>query len=255
MNNIIDEKYSTTGLLIKDKPLVSIITVVYNGEQFLEETIQSVTNQTYDNVEYVIIDGGSTDGTINIIKKYTSNIDCWISEKDAGIYDAMNKGINLATGEWINFMNAGDLFYNDSVLKNIFSDDSIIDYSVIYSDTMLFSKEKNIRKISYADFSIDRFVHQSIVYKKFLHNIYGYYLVDKKLTISDYIFFVQLTYEKKKKLPDTIALFNIDGISSNQNSFYQKISYDFMCRKIGKLKFLLILILYPIYRFIKYKIL
>jgi cellulose synthase/poly-beta-1,6-N-acetylglucosamine synthase-like glycosyltransferase len=99
----------------ENKPLISIITVVYNGEKFLEETIKSVINQTYDNVEYIIIDGGSSDGTIDIIKKYEDYIDYWVSEKDNGIYDAMNKGIDLATGIWINFMNAGDLFFDNTI--------------------------------------------------------------------------------------------------------------------------------------------
>ena len=112
------------------KPLITVITVVYNGEAYLEKTILSVINQTYESVEYIIIDGGSTDGTIDIIKKYKSKINYWINEAYNGIYDAMNKGIKLATGDWINFMNAGDLFYNLSVLemlhKNFSGDLSIL---------------------------------------------------------------------------------------------------------------------------------
>lgn len=77
-------------------PKVSIITVVYNGEKELENTILSVIRQTYDNLEYIIVDGGSTDNTINIIKKYANKISYWISEPDKGIYDAMNKGIDVA---------------------------------------------------------------------------------------------------------------------------------------------------------------
>lgn len=85
----------------------------------LEKTILSVLNQTYSNIEYIIIDGGSTDGTIDIIKRYDDKITYWQSEPDNGIYDAMNKGIQKANGEWINFMNAGDLFgiYNDFATK------------------------------------------------------------------------------------------------------------------------------------------
>jgi len=99
-----------------DKPLFSIVTVVFNGEKYLEETIQSVINQTYDNVEYIIVDGGSTDGTLDIIRHYEHAIDYWVSEKDAGIYDAMNKGIDLVSGFWVNFMNSDDTFYDNNVL-------------------------------------------------------------------------------------------------------------------------------------------
>ena len=95
---------------LENKPLVTIITVVFNGEAYLEETIQSVINQTYDNVEYIIIDGGSTDGTLDIIKKYENQIDYWISEKDHGIYDAFNKGISLAQGTLVGIQNADDYF-------------------------------------------------------------------------------------------------------------------------------------------------
>jgi glycosyltransferase involved in cell wall biosynthesis len=99
---------------------VTIITVVLNGEKYLERTIQSVASQTYENVEYVIIDGGSTDGTVDIIKKYESVIDHWISEPDHGIYNAMNKGIDLARGEWVNFLGAGDCFYERTTLETVF---------------------------------------------------------------------------------------------------------------------------------------
>ncbi len=98
-------------------PLITVVTVVFNGAQFLEETIQSVIHQTYPNIEYIIIDGGSTDGTLDIIRKYDYAIDYWVSEKDAGIYDAMNKGISLASGVWINFMNAGDVLIDSSIIE------------------------------------------------------------------------------------------------------------------------------------------
>lgn len=98
-----------------DKPLVSIVTVVYNGEKHLEETIQSVLKQTYDPLEYIVIDGGSTDGTLNIIRKYEDSIDYWISEKDKGISDAFNKGIRCAQGEIIGMINADDWYDPDCI--------------------------------------------------------------------------------------------------------------------------------------------
>lgn len=100
----------------ENKPLISVITVVYNGKRHLEETIQSVINQTYDNVEYIIIDGGSTDGTLDIIKKYEDKIDYWVSEKDQGIYDAMNKGLKVCQGAIVGIINSDD-WYEDVTLE------------------------------------------------------------------------------------------------------------------------------------------
>ena len=102
--------------------LISIVTVSYNAVLTIEQTILSVINQTYPNVEYIIIDGGSTDGTVDIIKKYADKIAYWVSEPDKGIYDAMNKGGLKATGDFIQFLNAGDWFENEYVIEKIFKD-------------------------------------------------------------------------------------------------------------------------------------
>lgn len=103
------------------KPKVSIITVVYNDVKNIEKTITNTLEQTYSNLEYVIVDGGSTDGTVDIIKKYSHSL-IWKSEKDKGIYDAMYKGSIMATGEWILFRNSGDLFFNNHVIEDVFHD-------------------------------------------------------------------------------------------------------------------------------------
>ncbi len=100
---------------------ISVVTVCYNSVDTIEETMLSVLNQTYPDVEYIIIDGGSTDGTVDIIKKYAGRVAYWISEPDKGIYDAMNKGIAAATGDYINFMNSGDRFASTNVIENCFS--------------------------------------------------------------------------------------------------------------------------------------
>lgn len=133
----------------KRDDLVTVITVVYNGKAFIESTIQSVLSQTYPHIEYIIIDGGSTDGTVDIIKQYDHKIAWWISEPDKGVYDAMNKGIDRANGKWINFMNAGDLFYSTQSVEQLFSSDINIDqYAIIYGDAEF--RLKNIAYISFA---------------------------------------------------------------------------------------------------------
>ena len=107
---------------------ISIVTVTLNSEKTLERTIKSVLGQNYSDVEYIIIDGGSTDGTLNIIEKYKDKISKVISEKDNGLYDAMNKGIKLSTGDIVGILNSDDFFYNEEVLSivaNSFEDKEI----------------------------------------------------------------------------------------------------------------------------------
>lgn len=116
---------------------ISVVTVCYNAADTLEKTMLSVFNQTYHDIEYIIIDGGSTDGTVDIIHRYADRIAYWVSEPDKGIYDAMNKGIKVATGEWINFMNAGDYFYKEISIETIFNDtDCCNNADVIYGDSL-----------------------------------------------------------------------------------------------------------------------
>ena len=104
---------------MKDKPLVSIITICLNNEKYLEQTIQSVVNQTYKKIEYIIIDGGSTDKSLEIIKKYESQITYWKSEPDKGIYDAMNKGTKIARGDYVFYLNAGDYLYSEDAIEKV----------------------------------------------------------------------------------------------------------------------------------------
>ncbi|RLD75618.1 MAG: glycosyltransferase [Bacteroidetes bacterium] len=101
-------------------PLISIITVVYNSVGFIEKTIQSIINQSYPNIEYIVIDGGSNDGTIEILRKYNEYIYYWLSEKDTGLYDAMNKGMKNSLGDYLWFINSGDLPFDLSILDNVF---------------------------------------------------------------------------------------------------------------------------------------
>jgi glycosyltransferase involved in cell wall biosynthesis len=119
---------------------LSIITVVFNGKTYLKETIQTVKAQTYTDIEYIVIDGGSTDGTIDIIKSNLDRIDYWISEPDKGLYDAMNKGIKKATGNWVCFLNAGDTFYKTNTLETVFNH-KLTEIDFLYGDTFLQTEE------------------------------------------------------------------------------------------------------------------
>lgn len=117
------------------QPLISVVTVCYNAAATIEQTLLSVLGQTYPHVEYIIIDGGSTDGTVDIIKKYADRLAYWVSEPDKGIYDAMNKGIAVATGEWINFLNAGDWYVEQEVLDKV-SAHLTDDADIVYGDLL-----------------------------------------------------------------------------------------------------------------------
>mgnify|MGYP000895745767 FL=1 len=152
-------------------PLISIITVVYNCKDDLEMTIKSIIDQTYPNIEYIVIDGNSNDGTIDIIKKYQNKITYWISEPDEGIYDAMNKGIRQSTGDWINFMNAGDRFYDQNILSSLFIPVPKPSTDIIYGDTeFIYTFGKYIRKpasLTYLKESMI-FCHQSSFVRTYL---------------------------------------------------------------------------------------
>jgi glycosyltransferase involved in cell wall biosynthesis len=149
-------------------PLITVITIVFNGEKFLEDTILSVINQTYPNVEFILIDGGSSDKTLEIIKKYGDDIDYWVSEKDSGIYDAMNKGVNLAKGDWINFMNSGDCFSDNKILSEINFQDFSID--MIYGDYSIRKNNQKVYKDNKKETDLWKgfFCHQAIFIRSYL---------------------------------------------------------------------------------------
>lgn len=134
------------------QPRVSIITVVYNSATTIEATIKSVLALTYSNVEYIVVDGGSTDGTIDIIKKYEQKISGWTSGPDAGLYDAMNKGMEMSSGDYFWFINSGDEPASPDVLNKVFSGNSTAD--VYYGETMLIDEAGNeigLRRLSPPD--------------------------------------------------------------------------------------------------------
>lgn len=197
---------------------ISIITICFNAEQYIEKTMYSVLEQTYDDLEYIIIDGASVDKTLAIIdrvknKFIKANIKI-ISEPDNGIYDAMNKGIKKATGEWINIMNAGDSFTDKYVLEKIFNKNIPRNISVLYSDNyMYFENGSKILIHNKLDEPPYCFCHQAVVYRRSLHFEHGYYISLNKLIISDTLFFLRIPDKEKKKINIIIANYLAGGAS------------------------------------------
>lgn len=200
-----------------EKPLITVVTVVYNGEPTLEQTIQSVVNQTYDNVEYIIVDGGSKDGTLDIIKKYEDEIDYWQSEPDKGIYDAMNKGIRLATGDYICLLNADDWFENyacERVSQEIKHDQ----FDVYYAIARVLNNAGDIYDIHGSTINIINrcsVAHQTAFINKKIYSEYKYDTMYK--SAADYDFFCRLAKDKKSfKFIDTIFVnYRLNGMSDS----------------------------------------
>lgn len=201
-------------------PLVTVITVCYNAVESIENTICSVINQSYSDVEYIIIDGGSLDGTVEVIQKYSTHIYKWVSEPDKGIYDAMNKGVELSHGDWVMFLNSGDTLVDSEVLKNTFSQFHSKLIGVLYGDVIL---SYTYGKVVARPFSLEKmecffpFSHPASFVRGELLKSHGFNL--KYRIVSDYNLFYQLYKEgvQFKYLPIRISVFEAEtGISSRQ---------------------------------------
>lgn len=175
---------------LQGKPLITVITVVFNGGNVLEETILSVINQNYDNLEYIIIDGCSSDTTLDIIHRYEHAIDYWVSEEDKGIYDAMNKGIIASRGKFLNFMNAGDCYFDNNILNNlpINSSAKVIFGNIKYKSDKIFESTFNWK----------------MYFKNTLHHQATFYSIDlfKKLGLFDINYKVLADYDFNLKVLD-----------------------------------------------------
>lgn len=199
----------------------SIITINYNNNLFLEKTILSIKSLIIDDfeVEYVVIDGSSTDGSLETILNYYSLgvIDRYISEKDSGIYDAMNKGINITTGDWLIFMNAGDIFANPSVLLNAYM---VInkrkDLNLIYGD-YISSNVLFKQKLSITFLMSHMLNHQSIFYKKVLFNDSAYSL--KYRFCADYAHLINnLKVINAQHVNQVVCIYDNTGVSSSNKN-------------------------------------
>ena len=213
--------------MMNNNPLVSIVTVSYNAAATIEQTILSVLNQSYSNIEYIIIDGGSTDGTVDIIKKYSDKLAYWVSEPDKGIYDAMNKGILKASGDWINFMNSGDFFISFNTVEKLIRNDYKV--KILYGNIIRCYDTNKIRATgitelfpSIFNFINDTIHHQSAFISKELFEKYGLYSTEYKL-MSDWKFFFEVVALNKEPIlyvNQDIAYFQMDGASTKNVDLY-----------------------------------
>lgn len=214
---------------------ISIITVCYNSAKTIEKTILSVVNQTHKDIEYIIVDGKSKDDTIEIIEKYNSNVTKWISESDKGLYDAMNKGIAMATGDIIGILNSDDTFHSNTVIEEIsnFHEQNNIDASVgniiqhkVNSQIIRLYSSKNWNpgklKIGFMP------PHPSIFFKKELFNKFGLYDLGFKIG-ADYELITRFFLKNKiiwKYSGITTTAMLVGGLSSSGFSSYKLITKE-----------------------------
>jgi putative colanic acid biosynthesis glycosyltransferase len=202
------------GAATVEKPLVSVITVVRNGEKHIEKAIQSVIHQTYRNTEYILVDGLSTDSTLDIIRKYEDRIAYWVSERDSGIYDAMNKGVLLATGDWVYFLGADDFLLNPAVLEAVFSTShhfaafDLVVGTVYYTDGRRFGSN-----LSFPIIFRNTCHHQGAFYRRSLFKDFKY---DPRLSImADYELnlLLFLRHRRSTRVPNVISCCSPEGLS------------------------------------------
>jgi hypothetical protein len=229
MPHVLQGGLRTKGLF-KDsdptRPLLSIITVVYNGEKYLEQTIQSVINQSYEYLEYIIIDGGSTDRTLEVIAKYNDYIDYWISEPDTGIYNAMNKGTKLATGSHVLHLNADDLLfqpqsleflhiahYEDNHMRSILK---ILQNGRMAREPIAMTKNSLAEHVTYQDHFL-QVSHTAMVHPGFINKINAASIFSEEYRIfSDTVMLIEKFNTESVRLSSVpLSIFRSGGASSN----------------------------------------
>lgn len=220
-------------------PRLSVITIVYNNVRDIERTILSVVNQTYTNIEYVIVDGLSNDGTLQVIDKYKSKIAKFISEKDEGIYDAMNKGLALATGDYVIFMNSGDEFYDHETVAAVFA--SADDADIYYGETEMIDDDGNSlgqrrhkapAKFTWRGFKYGMSIsHQAMYIRRSLAESY-----DRRYQLSADIDWIIRAAKKAKKIVNVnryVAKYLVGGMSKKKHRQSLMERFDIMKRSYG----------------------
>lgn len=219
------------------KVKISVITVTFNSEKTLERTIESIIHQGYDNLEYIIVDGGSTDGTLNIIKKYEKYITKWISEPDSGISNAFNKGIKMATGEIIGIINSDDGLLPEA-LETINNEyDNSVD---VYRGKVLLWKEDTDTKViekpsmHFSFCGMDNISHQSTFITKKAYEKYGNYNEMCKY-VMDYDLLLRFEREgaKYKYIDKTLAFYSLGGITFSKYTKTRRIETELVMRSNG----------------------
>lgn len=206
----------------------SIITVNFNNKEGLRKTIESVIRQSFRDFEFIIIDGGSTDGSVDVLKEYNSHINYWVSEPDGGIYQGMNKGIKEATGEYLNFMNSGDCFYATNILEMVSSYQSDADFIVgkdyhYNNDTHQGHASIQPPRTTMIHFFVATLDHQSSFIKRelFTNSLYD----ESHRLVSDWIFFTEKIVKEGKQvqfIPDIICKREEGGLSEQQRERNRK---------------------------------
>jgi glycosyltransferase involved in cell wall biosynthesis len=230
-------------------PSITIVTVCLNSARSIEGTLRSVLAQDYPHLEYIVIDGGSTDGTLEILRRYKHRITALISEPDRGVYDAMNKGIDLARGDFLLFMNAGDIFDSDDVLGRAAR---AADADVLYGDFAYAESARKGRVVADVDRGV--FNHQCMLYRKSLHTTFGKYCDVKGLTAADYLFFMLLRASNRvsfKKADFVFSVVDPYGISSGVQTFLQVSLVDGLLGRRGRYATALRIALHPLYDFLR----
>lgn len=225
---------------MKNNIKISVITVCYNTVTEIENTILSVLGQTYPDIEYIIIDGGSKDGTVDIIKKYSNRLAYWSSRPDRGVYDGMNKGIQKATGKWINFMNSGDSFADKFVVEHVFENNISTDIGFIYGTAYVKTKIATKLSTQVSPFWLSKkyihgkgFCHQSSFVRRDLALVYPFNL---KFKINgDYQMMYDIYSDGYKPLfvNYPIAIYEVEnGISKK----YRQLSFKECAEILGRNK-------------------
>ncbi len=225
------------------KPKVSIITVVYNAKKALEKTINNIKQLRYENIDYIIVDGGSTDGTVSVIKENEQYVSQWISEPDKGLYDAMNKGLNMVTEGYVWFINAGDFIYSKDILNNIFA--GFENYAdIYYGDTIIESETGEImglrgkklpRKLTLSSYHSGMVVcHQSIIVRRDIAPLYN--LNYKYAADIDWVMDVTRRAVSITNTRFILSIFVEGGISSLNRKASLKERLQIMIKFYGRFK-------------------